>query len=67
MFRLFSLVGVAFLAAAAVALTNPTTSKVTRRQPRPAPDDSADSPRLRAALPVAVRARPLYYASFSLN
>ena len=63
MLRLFSLVGVAFLAAAAVALTSPPTLKVVRRERRlPAPDRSRD---LRVALTAA--AKPLYYARFSLN
>jgi len=65
MFRLFSLVGVAFLAAAAVALTAPPTVKVVRRK-RHLPAEAGEDPRsLRAALPLPTR--PLYYASFSVN
>jgi hypothetical protein len=65
MFRLFSLFGVAVLAAAAVALTTPTTIKVVRRERR-LPTDANDDPRgVRAALPVSTR--PLYYVRFSLN
>ncbi len=65
MLRLFSLFGVAFLAAAAMALTTPTTIKVVRRD-RGLPKKTNDDPRgVRAALPLATR--PLYYARFSLN
>jgi len=65
MLRLFSLFGVAFLAAAAVALTAPSTVKVVRRECQ-LPPEADEAPRgLRAALSLPYR--PLYYARFSVN
>jgi hypothetical protein len=65
MFRLFSLVGVAFLAAAAVALTSPPNNKAVRRKPQLAPEPAKDPRNVRAAL--SLKTRPLYYARFSVN
>jgi hypothetical protein len=65
MFRLFSLFGMAFLAAAAVALTTPTPVKVVRRERRLTGGAAAQDRGLRQTRPNA--AVPLYYARFSLN
>lgn len=65
MFRLFSLFGMAFLAAAAVALTTPTPVKVVRRERRPGESSTPQDRGLRQVRPTT--AVPLYYARFSLN
>ncbi len=65
MFRLFSLFGMAFLAAAAVALTSPTPVKVVRRERRLTGGTASQDRGLRQTTPTA--ALPLYYARFSVN
>jgi hypothetical protein len=65
MLRLFSFVGVAFLAAAALALTHPTGSRVTHQERQPNAEPNDDPRGLRAALPRPTR--PLHLARFSLN
>jgi hypothetical protein len=64
MFRLFSLVGVAVLAAAAVALTSPPRISTPRRSTRSTPRNT-ERHGLQAV--VALGKRPLYYAGFSVN
>jgi hypothetical protein len=64
MFRAFSLLGLAFLTVAAVALSN-SSSKNT-----PNDKENGETKKPREVPVTAVRARsrlPLYYAGFSLN
>jgi hypothetical protein len=65
MLRLFSLFGMAFLAAAAVALTTPSPVKPVRRDRRLSDNINPDRPGLPSPRPLA--AQPLYYARFSVN
>jgi hypothetical protein len=65
MFRLFSLLGMAFLAAAAVALTSPSPVKVVRRERRLTGGAVPQDRGLRQTTPTS--AVPLYYARFSPN
>ena len=65
MLRLFSLFGMAFLAAAAVALTTPSPVQAVGRQRRLSGNTNQDRGRLPSGHPVT--AQPLYYARFSVN
>jgi hypothetical protein len=65
MLRLFSLFGMAFLAAAAVALTTPSPLKPVRRDRRLSDNINPDRRVLPSPRPLT--AQPLYYARFSVN
>jgi hypothetical protein len=65
MLRVFSLVGVAFLAAVVLAVSHPTSIRTPRQERQPDTDPSDDPRGMCAALPCSTR--PLYLARFSLN